>query len=152
MGMTFCSPNFSSNSGTGFSLLFASWVIKDARSYALACLGVFAMGLAHQGLLTLRATLAKSSCEMAPVRVKASLNELEQPMMQDHNRRRPLKGAFLRAALDMVLYAAGLFMAYLCMLVAMAYDFGLLAALVAGETTVYVIAKHYGLAAAAPHH
>ena len=115
MGMVFCpaSDSYASNSGTGFSLLFKSWVVADDRSYALACLGVFARGALRQLLAGARAALAG-----APPR-----GLLAPPGL---------------LAAEAALFAAGLALAYVNMLVAMAYDFGLIGALVAGETAVFV--------------
>jgi hypothetical protein len=55
-------------------------------------------------------------------------------------RRSSKAGAWSPAALlaaDILLFAVGLFLAYLNMLVAMAYDFGLLSCLVLGEALGY---------------
>jgi hypothetical protein len=114
MGMVFCpaADSFASNGGAGFSLIFKSWVVRDSASYALACVGVFAMGAARQLLVGARAALAPAPGAPPPPRDLVLL--------------------------DSLLFAAALFLAYLNMLVAMAYELGLLAALVAGEAAVHL--------------
>ena len=126
MGMVFCPADYSSNSGAGFSLLFKSWVIHDPPSYARACLAVFALGTARQLLVGLRALLLPPPSLPHPARREASLlgGVGGEPALW-------LLGA------DAALFGAALLLAYLNMLVAMAYDAGLLLSLVAGEALTY---------------
>ncbi len=147
MGMVFCPADFAANGGAGFSLVFKDWVVRDARSYALACAGVFAMGAARQLLAGARAALAgAAAAPRAPGRARAP-GALQEAFVDgggggggSAQQRAPL----LCAAADSALFALGLAFAYVNMLVAMAYDAGLLAALVAGEGVA-----HFGVRAAA---
>ena len=129
MGMVFCpaADSFAANSGAGFSLLFKSWVVHDGASYTSACLGVFALGALRQLLVGARGALAPA---LAPGVAGAAAGVLGAPAW--------LALAAVLAA-DAALFAATLLLAYLNMLVAMAYDFGLLGALVAGEATVHLL-------------
>ena len=141
MGMVFCSPNYAANSGTGFSLLFSSWVISSRSSYVLALLGVAAMGALRQLAVALRR--AVTAANRAGAAGGGGGETAEGLLQQRKERRSPLACAALTAspraliAADTVLFAAALALSYLNMLVAMAYDAGLLAALVAGEALTY---------------
>ena len=129
MGMVFCPADYSFNGGTGFSLLFKSWVIHDGKSYILACLGVFAIGVARQLLVGLRTIFLEQS------NLKKRRNSGEQePMLRSEG---GVGSRALLTATDTGLFALGLFMSYLSMLVAMSFDFGLLFSLVAGEALTY---------------
>jgi len=141
MGMVFCSPNYSANSGTGFSLLFSSWVISSRSSYVLALLGVAAMGARRQLAVALRRALSVANRAGAG---GGSGGEAAEGLLQQRKERRsPLACAALTASPralivgDAALCAAALALSYLNLLVAMASAAGLLAALVAGEALTY---------------
>lgn len=135
MGMVFCPADYTSNSDTGFSLLFKSWVISSDRSYYLACIGVVAMGVARQLCVSLRMALNKGY--FLKRKVSGRLLEREEEEERGFQVQQPLAVVFL----DTFLYALVLFLAYLNMLVAMAYDFGLLFSLVLGEALTYGVVR-----------
>ena len=128
MGMVFCpaSDSFASNGGAGFSLLWKSLVVRDGASYASACLAVFALGALRQLVVGARAALAPALTPGAAATAAAVVGAPPQLAL----------AAVLVA--DAALFAAALFLAYLNMLVAMAYEYGLLGALVAGEAVVHL--------------
>ena len=145
MGMVFCPPSFGSNGGSGFSLVFKDWVIHNSSSYGLALLGVFCMGALRQCLATLRASLPDSPLASAGLREEALLSA-PAPLRPASPRlgwlaQRP----WLLLGTDTALFAATLLMSYLNMLVAMAYDAGLLLSLVLGEAAVYLVVKSFTL-------
>jgi hypothetical protein len=131
MGMVFCPADYSSNGGAGFSLIFKSWVINSKTSYALACVGVLFLGVARQLVVGLRARLNELGRQQNCGR--------EEPLLADRDRVAPwvLRKPTYVALADITLFALGSFISYLNMLVAMAYDFGLLLSLVAGEALTY---------------
>jgi len=141
MGMVFCPPNFASNSGTGFSLLFQSWVISSRGAYALACVGVFFMGALRQCLSCLRTHFPQLAARLVHLATPPAPNA-EAMLQPPPAGSSPSARSLTLLACDSILLGAGLFLAYLNMLVAMAYDFGLLSSLVAGEA-----AAHFALAA-----
>ena len=136
MGMVFCPADYTSNNFTGFSLLFKSWVISSDHSYWLACLGVFAMGVARQLCVSLRMAVNKGYF-LRRKDAERLLEGEEVDGRKGHQKEQPL----LMVALDTFLYALVLFLAYLNMLVAMAYDFGLLISLVLGEAVTYGVVR-----------
>jgi hypothetical protein len=149
MGMVFCPADYSVNGGAGFSLLFKSWVITSRASYLLACLGVFLMGALRQGLGCLRAALPALAARLArrpaaPAPAAAAAEDARGLLEE-----RPLPPALRRSvaylAADAALLGAALLLAYLNMLVAMAYDAGLLASLVAGEAVAHFALSLGGL-------
>jgi hypothetical protein len=130
------------NGGTGFSLLFKTWVVSSNSSYALACLGVLLMGALRQCLGCLRAALpALAERVFKRLNAKGADNLLEPPALTAHVVQRSTS----YVAADTVLLGASLLLAYLNMLVAMAYDFGLLSSLVAGEMVAYFTLSRSGL-------
>ena len=148
MGMVFCPASYEANSGLGFSIIFKSWVISDSKSYATACLGVFMMGVARQLISCLRgylpmiqARLRASGGAAAPTSIESleALIPTSKPrsIIADAFTRYPSLLPCMIICADTVLFAASLFLAYLNMLVAMVYDAGLLASLVAGEAVTY---------------
>ena len=159
MGMVFCNADYTVNGGTGFALLFKTWVISSPATYALACLGVFLMGALRQCLGCLRAALPALAARLAARLAAAALpaggggggsssgshHLLERPAAPPP----PPPPALLRTAAylaaDAALMGAALLLAYLNMLVAMAYDAGLLACLVAGEAVTYFVLSLAGL-------
>lgn len=142
MGMVFCPANYQANGGTGFSLIFKSWVISDSHSYALACFGVFLLGVTRQLIAFFRGRLPALQARIRTRTGKGLLNDADEALV---GAPAPLAGAaaifarypLLLLAVDTLLYAASMFLAYLNMLVAMAYDAGLLSSLVAGEAGTY---------------
>ncbi len=147
MGMVFCPANYAANDGAGFSLIFKSWVINDSHSYAIACLGVFTLGVVRQLLAYLRGNLPALH-----VRRITSSGEINQPFIPaDPAASGGFRGFFARnppvvlLAVDTLLFALSLFIAYINMLVAMAYDAGLLSSLVAGEASAYFCTRATGL-------
>ena len=138
MGMVFCPANYQANGGTGFSLIFKSWVISDSRSYALACIGVFLLGVTRQLIAFFRARLPSLQARIRNPGGRSLLNETDEALAASPA---PLGGGavifarypLLLLAVDTLLYAASMLLAYLNMLVAMAFDAGLLSSLVAGE-------------------
>jgi hypothetical protein len=149
MGMVFCPTNYEANMGLGFSLIFKSWVISDSKSYALACVGVFAMGVVRQLISCLRGHLPAlrrrapgGNAAFGNVQAYDSRESLIPAQAPAAGLLGSLDALFARyplllLALDTLLYAASLLLAYLNMLVAMAYDAGLLTSLVAGEALTY---------------
>ena len=139
MGMVFCPPNYASNSGTGFSLLLSSWVISGPGTYACACVGVFCMGALRQCVSCLRTHFPQLAARLALL-VTPPAAEHAEAMLQP-----PPARSLILLACDSMLLGAGLFLAYLNMLVAMAYDFGLLSSLVAGEAVAHFALAFLGL-------
>ena len=144
MGMVFCpaQDSFSANGNTGFALLFKDWVVSDARSYSLACLGVFALGLLRQCLVGLRGLWQS----ITPAARAVAGDAVHEPLFgggEGSSSRSSGGPTLLSLAVDSLFFAACLFLAYINMLVAMAYDFGLLASLVAGETVAYFLIALY---------
>jgi hypothetical protein len=146
MGMVFCDPPFTANGGTGFSLIFKSWVIHDTRSYVAALVGVFALGVARQALVTLRGALVGANSRGArraaddallPAAGAGGGGKFARALRVEALAARP--AALL--AVETALFAAALGLAYINMLVAMVYDAGLLAALVGGEALAFAAAR-----------
>ena len=138
MGMVFCPTSFP------FVLLSSSWVISSTAAYVAALAAVFLMGASRQLLSTARSRVVAAN---APY-MKTFGGNSEPLLLQGVGgggaravpwlactclRRSPL--ALL--AVDTLLYAAAMALGYINMLVAMAYDAGLLVALVAGEACAY---------------
>jgi len=155
MGMVFCPADYQANMGSGFSLLFKSWVISDQKSYSLACFRVCLWDspdnccrprvptsqrfkLAFVPLLTRTAELAVNTQQAAL---------LENPPYSASN---PIviiiTSPLSLLVVDTLLFAASLLLAYLNMLVAMAYDIGLLSSLVAGEAVTYFVVRGIAIA------
>jgi hypothetical protein len=147
MGMVFCPADYHSNGNTGFALLFKSWVISDSASYALACLGVAALGASRQALVAIRRAVLSANASGS----RRALNGGEELLGADGTLQTAKRGRsrlssqylianpFVLLAVDTLLFALGLGVAYLTMLVAMVYDVGLLTSLVAGEALTYAI-------------
>lgn len=160
MGMVFCPANYASNGGTGFSFIFPSWVISSSQTYTLACFGVALLGAFRQAVIALRREVLSANRgrgingggenasligadsaqeggggpEGLPVSKRGhSVSFFASPKL----RARP--GVLL--AIDTTLFAIGLAAAYIAMLVAMAYDVGLLTCLVLGEASGYAICR-----------
>lgn len=137
MSMVFCNPDFS---GGGFSLLFKSWVIASPASYVGALAATVALGGCRQLLSALRAQVVAAND--AGAGGGASSEEALLPSAGAGVGQWPAS-AYLRrhplalAALDTALYAGALLLGYINMLIAMAFDAGLLCAIVVGEAAAY---------------
>jgi hypothetical protein len=124
-------------------------VISSPATYALACLGVFLMGALRQCQGCLRAALPALAARLAQRLAAAALpagggsgshHLLERPAALPQPPPLPppaLQRTAAYLAADAALLGAALLLAYLNMLVAMAYDFGLLSSLVAGEAAAH---------------
>ncbi len=157
MGMVFCdafqnpggTPPTQANGGTGFSLLFKSWVISDRRSYYLALLGVFFMGLARQLIVSLRVNLVAANVPRRATATSAAdllLGGVARGMPAAYLRTDALaQNAWALLCVECALLFCALSLSYVNMLIAMAYDGGLIAALVAGETVAYGGVRAVGL-------
>ncbi len=151
MGMVFCPADYHSNGNTGFAVLFKSWVISDSASYWLACLGVAALGASRQFLVAIRRAVltANASSSRRVINGGEELLSGADGALQTAKRGRSrlsshflIANPFLLLAVDTLLFALGLGVAYLAMLVAMVYDAGLLISLVAGEALTYAIFRY----------
>ncbi len=164
MGMVFCPADYTVNSNTGFSLLFSSWVISDNNSYYLACLGVAFLGACRQALVALRREILSANSGRSGGKggdkfgllgadvLSASGGEGPESTTGGGGKRRSgpffFETKFLRTqptillVVDTILFACALGAAYFTMLVAMAYDFGLLFSLVLGESLCYALCRY----------
>jgi hypothetical protein len=169
MGMVFCdafsnpggdsTPPAQANGGSGFSLLFKSWVISTKRSYYCALLGVFAMGLLRQWIVSLRVNLVTANAPSRrypkPALFRANGESVNDLLLSSGAARgappRLLRSAafsqspWLLLCVECALLFFALGLSYLNMLVAMTYDAGLISALVAGETVAYGSVRAGGL-------
>ena len=160
MGMVFCdafqNPGGGSatptqaNGGAGFSLLFKTWVISDKRSYYLALLGVFFMGLSRQLMVSLRVNLVAANVPRRATATSAAdllLGGVARGVPAGFLRSDVLaQNAWALLCVECALLFCALSLSYINMLIAMAYDGGLIAALVAGETVAYGTVRAVGLA------
>ena len=169
--MVFCpaSDSYSTNGGRGFALLFSSWLIRDASTYAAACACVFLLGAARRLLGAVRVELLAANGAAAAASVARSAahraGSLTEPLTDAAGKaapppalRRWLTSAALARrplallAVDATLVAASLYLAYINMLIAMVYDAGLIASLVAGEAVMYAALRALALTADVPRH
>ena len=158
MGMVFCPADYTSNSNTGFSFVFSSWVISSSTTYYLACLGVVFLGACRQAIGALRREILSANSSRNGGGVGGSLLGAEALNYESSNEPPSFKrrnggpfffeSKYLRTnptallVVDTILFGLGLGASYISMLVAMVYDLGLLFSLVAGESLCYAFTRY----------
>ena len=129
MGMTFCPTSFP------VYLVFKDWVISDSDAYSRAQVYVFLMGGTRQLITQVRAALNRANRPGRTPRIA-----VRSAFACDALQRSPT----LLTVVDALLLAAETYLGYLNMLIVMAYDAGLLSALVWGEVLGYAACSGLG--------